>query len=377
MKIIVLSVGPPFRGGISEQTELLVENLSIENEVLLLNFKKQYPSILFPGKSQLRPNYNTIRIKDNNIRIIDSVNPYTWKKASKFIIKNKPDLILVRYWHPFFAICHSSIIKKIKKKNDSVKVLMFCDNIVSHEKNVLDKNLSKILIKRCDGIILQSRETEKQLSELNIRVNYKRMFHPIDNNVKIINQNEAKNKLKISSKKNVLFFGLIRKYKGFDTFIDVAAKTIPKDPDINFIAIGEPYHNRKKYMKKIDDYDLGNRFKWIDKYISDELADNYLASSDVVVLPYKSATQSGVIPYAYSQNKPVITTNLLGLSDYVENNKTGFISELGTADEISDIIIKFFDNQKRDFFANNIVEFKKQFSWQKLSHKIIEFSNEL
>ena len=377
MKIIILSVGPPFRGGISEQTELLVDNLGIENDVLLINFKKQYPSILFPGKSQFRPNHNRIKIKQNNVRIIDSVNPYTWKKASNFIIKAKPELILVRYWHPFFAVCHSYIIKRVKEKINSLKILMFCDNIISHEKNILDKNLSKILIKRCDGIILQSRETEKQLLKLNSKITYRRMFHPIQSNVKIINQSEAKNKLNISSKKIVLFFGLIRKYKGFDTFIDVAAKTIHKNYNIDFIAVGEPYYNKNKYIKQINKLNLGDRFKWIDQYVSDELADNYLAASDLVVLPYKSATQSGIIPYAYSQNKPVVTTNLLGLSDYVEDNKTGFISKSGSSDEMSKLIIKFFNVQNKESFTNNIIEFKKQFSWQKLSYQIVEFANEL
>lgn len=374
MNISILSVGPPYRGGISEQTYYLYEKLSVENNVQLINFKRQYPSILFPGKNQYADN-PTFQI-DNNHRLVDSVNFFSWSKVANYIYQQSPDLILLRFWNPFFALSHGSIIKKIKKRNPKIKVIAICDNIIPHEKNIIDIPLIKYLFKQIDGFIVMSNKVEKELMSLNSEFNYKKIFHPVSNKEQKWTKESARTKLEISSKKIILFYGFVRKYKGLETLITSNKFLAKKIDDYQIIICGESYENSSKYEKLIKQYSVKeNDIKWVNKYLSDEMSSLYFAASDVVVLPYNSASQSGVIPMAYSYERPVIASDIMGINEMVHNKKTGFLFKRKDPLDLSNKIIDFFQIEAN--YNADILEFRKQFSWNYFIDQITDLYSEL
>ena len=217
MKISILSVAPPYRGGIAEQTYHLCMNLKDNHSIEIINFKKQYPKFLFPGKTQF-DNFSKLHL-ENSYRFVDSTNPFSWIKTSKYIINSGPDVVILRFWNPFFSISYSSIIKKIKKALPKTKVIAICDNIIPHERSFFDRGLINLLFKYIDGFIVMSDQVEEELLLIRPDSRYKKLFHPITPKQQKYTKQAAKDKLGIREKKVILFFGFIRGYKGLDILI--------------------------------------------------------------------------------------------------------------------------------------------------------------
>ena len=374
MKISILSVAPPYRGGISEQTYHLSINLKNVHDVNIINFKRQYPNFLFPGETQYNED-SASHLLDNNYRLVDSINPFSWFKTSKFIKSNAPELVLLRFWNPFFAMSHGYIIKRIKKTLPDIKVISICDNIIPHEKNMLDHRLIKSLFKQIDGFIVMSDQVEQELLKIAPNSIYKKLFHPITSKNQPYSKETAKNKLNIKCKKVILFFGFIRDYKGLDTLIK-ANRYLKRDlNDYNIIICGECYGNKKKYMDMISKFSSDNEIKWIDQYLTEDLSAMYFAAADTVVLPYKNASQSGVIPLAYSYETPVIASDIRGIREMIENSKTGFLFERNNEKDLSDTIIKFYESDIN--YKMNIIKFREQFSWEYFTKEIFNLYKEL
>ena len=369
MKIVLISPAPPFRGGIATHSACLYHELSKKNSVLLINYNRLYPSFLFPGKSQFNLSKSIIDVQSN--RIIDSINPLSWKLTADKINDFEPDIVLFRYWNPFFAICLSTISKYL---SENIKKVALCDNIIPHERYLFDEKLIKYFFDKMDGFIVQSSIVEKELISINNDYKYTKLFHPIYNYLNPeIDKQIAKNILGIKSKYVALFFGLVRDYKGFDVFIESAKIMDAKNLDISFLAVGECYSNKKKYKKLLSKYNLNNQLKWIDEYIQDEEINKYFSASDFIILPYKTASQSGIISLAYHFNKPVITTKLDGLLDYMEPNKTGYVCEIDNPNSIVEAIELILKDDTVNDMSSFISKYKEKFSWTEFCNGIENF----
>ena len=365
MKISFLSVFPPFRGGISKHSSLIYKHLLKKHEVQALNFSKLYPSVFFPGKTQYDSKVQTI-----GNRVLSSTNIFSWNKTEKKIRKYNPDVFIVKFWHPFFIPCYNYIIKKVKK-NSSCKVVMICDNLFPHEYFPLSKFLIKKYIRNVDGFIVQSSIVEDELKSLLENPVYSKKYHPIyDGYEKGISMQEARTKLGINESKVVLFFGLVRKYKGLDILIKSMNDVFKVDSDTKLLIAGECYGKKDEYLKLINESNFKDQIYWIEEFIPEKKIPVLFSACDVVVLPYRTASQSGVIPLSYHYNKPVITSNIKSLVEVVENGKTGHI--FNSESDLKLSILDFFDKYDSQLYENNIKEYKKSMSWDSFIHGIEE-----
>ena len=359
MKISFLSAFPPYRGGISKHSSLIYKYLIKNHEVQALNFNKLYPSIFFPGKTQYDEKLDSI-----GERVLSSTNLISWNNTASRIQEYNPDLFVFKFWHPFFVPCYNHIINKTRSKVNC-KVIMICDNIFPHEKFPFSKILIKKLLSKVDGFIVQSSIVEEELKSLIENPVYVKKFHPIyDSYSNPMNCLDAREKLNISNSKVVLFFGFVRKYKGLDILIKSMEKVFEVDEDIKLLIAGECYGDQNKYYDIINKSRYKDNIIWIEDFIPESEISKYFSASNVVILPYRTASQSGIIPLAYHYNKPVITSDLESLKEVIDEEKTGHTFQLGSVEDLQTKILDFFNNCNYDLYEKNIIEYKRNFSWE-------------
>lgn len=370
MKIVILSTAYPLRGGIAHFVGLLYKELVNNNhEVKILTFKRQYPSFLFPGKTQLSENDVVEKIPSEVI--VDSINPVNWIKVGKQLQKMKPDLIIYKYWLPFFGPCFGTI-SKIAAKNLHTKTLVICDNVIPHEKRFFDIAFTKYFFTKAQYFICMSNIVLNELKSLFPKANAKLLFHPVYSNFgKVVDKETAKQKLNISARRIILFFGFIRSYKGLDLLIE-SLKIILKEIDITLLVAGEFYSEKEKYISLIKQLELEEKIIIHSDFIPNEEVKYYFSASDVVMLPYKSATQSGIVQIANNFNKPVIATNVGGLGEIVKNGYNGYLVN-PDKNELAAAVVKFYNENKELEFSENVKKELDKFSWSKFAEEIIDF----
>ena len=365
MKIALIGPFPPYRGGISMFNYSLAKELQKHHEIFKISFSLQYPKYFFPGKSQKSS------FQDNDIiEIINSINPFSWRKTANYINKISPDVVIFQYWLPFFAPAFASIAKKIKKTCKS-KIIVNCNNIVPHEPRKIDSILTRNFFKHCDSFIVMSETVEKDLLDINSQSIYKKTPHPIyDLFGKSISKEKARKYLKIGDEKLILNFGLVRKYKGLDILIQ-SAKILKKQLNqFKIMVVGECYDNQSEYIQMAKENNVEDVIDFTFEFIPNENVKYFFCASDLVVLPYRTATQSGIIPIAYHFNMPVVASNVGGLPENIQNNKTGIICE-PSPESIANGIIKYFDSDLF-IYKENIEQYKKQYTWKTFAKKIME-----
>jgi len=376
MKVIIIGPAHPLRGGLASFNERLAREFqSQQNEVSIYTFSLQYPSFIFPGTTQYSsdPAPQDLRI---NV-CINSVNPFNWLKIGSRLKKENADLIVVRYWLPLMGPCLGTILRKAKK-NRHTKVVCIADNIIPHEKRFGDKPFTRYFVKPVDAFITMS---EKVLADLRLFEKNKPaqlVQHPLyDNFGAPISKQEARSYLGISgNEKILLFFGFIRKYKGLDILLD-AMKLLQDNKqqasNIKLLIAGEFYEDQQPYDEQIEKLGIKDNLILRTNFIADSEVKYYLCAADVVVQPYRNATQSGVTPLAYHFEKPMIVTNVGGLPSLVPDDKVGLVAEPNAA-SIAQKIISFFDKGEAHFLPH-IIEEKKKLSWTKLTNTIFEVAN--
>lgn len=368
MKIIIVSPAYPLRGGIANFASQLYQELSKENEVSIFTFKRQYPKIFFPGKTQFEVGEDADRIPTKVE--IDSINPFSWKKTANNIINEKPDLVIFKYWLPFFSPCYSSIAKEIKKKS-AAKLLAVCHNIIPHEKRFSDKYLSKMFLSKMEYFILLSKEVEKDLLTFIAKPKSKILPHPVYSRFgKSVEKQRAKEHLKLSGSNYILFFGFIRDYKGLDDLLITMSKL--KHKEIKLLVAGEFYTDKEKYLNIIKENKLEKNIILKTDFIPINEVKYYFSACDVVILPYKSATQSGIVQIAVNFSKPVIATNVGGLAEVIINEESGYIVEKENPNELAKAIDKFYTEKKEILFSKNITKIADKYSWKNFANGIIE-----
>ena len=372
MKITILSTAYPLRGGISHFVGLLYKELAKKNEVTAITFKRQYPSIFFPGKSQLESGDTVEKIPTEVL--VDSINPINWIRIGNKIKNDAPDLLIYKYWMPFFAPCFGTI-SRIAKKNGRTKVLTICDNVIPHEKKPGDTTTTKYFFKYVDYFIMLSKKVQEDLLKLKPNAKNKILPHPIYSNFgEPIDKKEARKFLNLpANEKLILFFGFIRDYKGLDVLLE-AMKEL-KDREIKLIIAGEFYSNESKYKKIINELSLENKLYLFTEFIPSSEVKYYFSASDVVILPYRDATQSGIVQIAMNFHKPVIATNVGGLAEVISDNSTGFIVEKENPQDLAIVIENFYHQNKEQQFVSNIIKETDKYSWDKFTEGIFELIN--
>ncbi len=370
MHIVLVGTAYPLRGGIAHYIALLYKKLIAQgHRVEVLSFKRQYPSFLFPGLTQKDKGKELIPI--DSVPLLDSINPLTWIKSFFWLKNIKPDIILFKYWMPFFAPCYATIASMARYLL-RVQVLYICDNIVPHEKKPGDKLLSKIGLKFVDSFIVQSKTVLKDLLTFRPDAVYREIPHPVyEIFPPPIPKKEARKKLKIIEDNVILYFGYIRAYKGLRYLIQ-AMPIILKNISAKLLICGEFYEGQKETLNLIRKLNLKNAVIVYDNFIPNEEVNLYFSATDLVALPYVSATQSGIVQIAYYYNRPVVATNVGGLPEVIINGKTGYVVPPQDPEALADSIVKFYREKKEKAFAENIEMEKKKYSWDRMIRAIEE-----
>lgn len=373
MKITILSTAYPLRGGISHFVGLLYKELARNNEVSVITFKRQYPSILFPGKSQLESGDTVEKIPSEIL--VDSINPFNWIMVGNKIKNDSPDLLIFKYWIPFFAPCFGTI-SRIAKKNSKTKVLTICDNVIPHEKKPGDTATTKYFFKYVDYFVLLSKKVQVDLLKLKPDAKNKIFSHPIYSNFgKSADKKEARKFLSLpEDEKLILFFGFIRDYKGLDVLLE-AMSMLKSKPDIKLIIAGEYYSNKEKYNKIINALELQNQLYLFTDFIPTSEVKYYFSACDAVILPYRDATQSGIVQIAMNFHKPVIATNVGGLAEVISDNSTGFIVKKESPQDLASAIENFYRQNKEEQFISNIIKETDKYSWSKFTEGLFDLIN--
>jgi len=374
MKIVFLSTFYPFRGGIAQFSAHLFREAAKKHEVEAVTFTRQYPRILFPGKTQLVSADDTAD-KIPSKRWLDSINPFTYISTARKIRKIQPDLIISRYWMSFFAPSFGYILGKQSKRTIRIAIL---DNVIPHERRFFDDAFNRYFLNKNDGFIVMSEQVQKDLLYYLPEAKHLLIPHPVYNHFgKKLSKEVALQKLGLQNcfdKKVLLFFGIIRDYKG----LDVLLHTLPfLDDSFVLIVAGEVYGSFEKYELLIKEKQLSEKVKLFNRYIADSEVTNFFSAADVCVLPYKSATQSGITNISYHFELPVISTNVGGLAETILDGKTGLIAKSVDAKAIATQIEHFFKNCNPIEFSENIRQINRENSWGNFVSKMLDFSEQL
>jgi D-inositol-3-phosphate glycosyltransferase len=375
MKITLLSTAYPFRGGIAVFTERLARAFQQEGDkVNISTFSLQYPNFLFPGKSQFS---SSERPSDLDITAeVNSINPFNWIRIGRKIKKQKPDILILKYWIPFMAPCLGTI-SRIVKRNKHTKVIVVVDNIIPHEKRFGDNYLNKYFVNSVDGFVAMSKSVYDDL----ILFDAKKCIlgvHPLyDNFGKSKSKLTAKSVLNLNAETSyMLFFGIIRKYKGLDVLLDAFADVKEKCKNLKLIVAGEFYEDDKPYMDLIAKHKLKDDVVLATHFVPDDEVVNYFCAADIIVQPYKHATQSGVTQIAYHFDKPMLVTDVGGLKEIVPHNKVGYVCEPNKK-SVADAIIDFYNNNKEAIFIDGLKDEKKKYSWDIMVSNIKKLHQEV
>ena len=369
MKIIMLGTAHPLRGGLASFNErLCAEFQSQGHSVAIYSFSLQYPSFLFPGKTQYSedaaPEHLSIKT------IVNSINPFNWIKVGLMLQKEKPDLVLVKFWIPFMGPCFGTILR-IAKWNKHTKVISILDNVIPHEKRFGDIIFTKYFLKAIDAFVSMSQEVLKDLKTFS---NKPALYtpHPLyDNYGSAISKAEAIQRLGLDTdKRYILFFGFIRKYKGLDWLLEAMNHPDIKQQNIKLIIAGEFYSDEAIYTELIHQYQLQEKVELFTQFIPNSEVRNYFCAADLVVQPYKTATQSGITQIAYHFEKPMIVTNVGGLAENVPDGKVGFVVA-PNPDAIAEAILQFYAPNALPNFTSDIQIEKKKYSWEIFTQKIL------
>jgi glycosyltransferase involved in cell wall biosynthesis len=369
MNIAYLSTFYPYRGGIAQFNASLYRALEKEHRVNAYTFSRQYPDFLFPGKTQLV----TAEDKADEIpaiRTLDTINPITWHKTAKLIAAQQPDLLIMKYWMSYMAPCLGYTAGAVRRKG--TKVLTVIDNAIPHEKKFFDKSFARYFMNRNDLFVAMSESVKNDILSIKLDARVLLKEHPLyDHFGAIVPKAEARQKLGIHpTKKTILFFGFIRDYKGLDLLIESFGQL---SEDYQLIIAGEVYGSFEPYQKQIDALPNKQDVFAHARYISDHEVPLFFGASDAVVLPYKSATQSGISAIAFHFGVPIIATDVGGLKEIIGHEKTGLIVPTPDPSAIAQSINQFYTFDEAHW-AENMRVLKDELSWDNFAKALIKFA---
>jgi glycosyltransferase involved in cell wall biosynthesis len=363
MKVCLIAPIPPYRGGIAKYCYSLAQELEKRHELLLLSYQRQYPALLFGKKSQIDPEVDrNLILKEFHHDLsydIDSVNPVSWLRTARRIEDFNPDLVIFPWWVAYWAPMYLFLLHSLKKRG--IRCLFLCINVFEHEDHPVKKFLTKFILRRVHDVIVHSEQELREIQIINSAATVRKHLLPLF-------EYDIKTSRRHDQTLNLLFFGFVRPYKGLDILLKAIG--ILKDTNILLKIVGEFWHDKAEYLSLINDLDIADNVKIIDRYIPDHEMSLYFTEADVVVLPYRKTKTSGIIATAYGFGKPVLATNVGGFHEVVQDGATGKIVVPGSSRDLADGITWFLENRQIDF-AGNIASFaSERMSWSSLADLI-------
>ncbi len=371
MKITLLGPAYPYRGGPATFNDRMARQLLAEgHDIEVITFVLQYPGFLFPGKTQYNdgPAPEGVKIE----RLVNSVNPFNWINTGMKIKKQKPDLLIVRYWLPFMSPCFGTIAR-IVRSNKHTKVICIFDNVIPHEKRPGDNVLTRFFTSSIDGAVVMSETVESDLRQFRDDIPVKLSPHPLfDAYGEALPRADAVAYLKMDQDNSfLLFFGFIRAYKGLDLLIEAFADERLRDKGLKLIVAGEFYEDDTPYRNLVKQYNLEGDILFFDRFIRDDEVPIFFSLADLVVQPYRSATQSGVTQIAFHYGKPMLVTDVGGLSEIVKDGECGYVVKPEPSG-IAEAILDYFDNNRKFSFEQGVIREKNKFAWDRMTGTILE-----
>ena len=372
MRIVILGSAYPLRGGgIASFNERLATHFQeLGHEVDIYSFTLQYPNFLFPGKSQYsdEPAPAGLNIQTK----VNSINPLNWFKVGRELRRAKYDLLIVRFWMPFFGPCLGTIQRQVRK-NKYTKIVCIADNIIPHEQRFGDKSLIRYFLKSVDACVTMSKSVLADLKTLSPQMPAVYTPHPLYDNYGLhLSKLDARKFLNIEQQdKVILFFGFIRQYKGLDLLLEALADARVRDLNIKLLLAGEFYGDPAPYLALIKKHHLEKSIYMHTDFIPNQEVGRYFSAADCVVLPYRSATQSGITQVAYHFDLPMIVSNVGGLPELVQDGSVGYVVE-PNVNSIAEGIVSFYRHDKEAQFRTNIIDEKKKYSWDTFGKELLK-----
>lgn len=367
-KIVLVGPAYPYRGGIAHFGDSLSSHLtSMGHEIHVSNFTRLYPDLIFPGATQLEPDAS--QRPAQMFPAIDSLNPLTWLRTARAIADSRPDVVLFQYWEPLLAPIFGQMAKLLRQRQ--VRIICIVHNALPHSDRPGSCLLGRYFLSSCDQLVALSQKVQTDItSRLQIRCHVECLFHPVSEHFgALIEKLKACEALGVdSSRPVILFFGLIRKYKGLDILLEAFAEVTLVLPRALLIVAGEFYEKKGKYKKILKDWHLEDNVIFEDRYIPKDQVACYFSAADLVVLPYRSGTQSGVLSTAYHFEKPFVVTSVNGLAEMALSDP-GMTVNPGKVDELRTAILNFFIEKKEDFLKRDLRQKKTFYSWRSFCEK--------
>ncbi|MFZ9388464.1 MAG: glycosyltransferase [Chitinophagaceae bacterium] len=382
-KLVIIGPAHPLRGGLATFNQRLANEFIAEgHQCSIFSFSLQYPSFLFPGKTQYSDEPAPAGL--DIYPVINSVNPFNWVRIGNRLRKESPDILVVRFWLPFMGPALGTILRRVRK-NGHTRIICIADNVIPHEKRPGDKPFTRYFLKSCDAFITMSEKVMADLRLFEPRKPARLVSHPLyDNFGSIISRKVARERLGIPEQDLVfLFFGFIRKYKGLDLLFRAIALIknnpvtypLPRNKPIRFMIAGEFYEDEKPYREEIEKLGISDWLIMHTDFIPDSEVKYYLCSADAVIQPYRSATQSGVTPLAYHFEKPMLVTRVGGLPSLVPHEKAGLVTDPEPA-AIAQGIVRFCQLGE-DYFIPHLREEKLKYSWSAMVSAITRLADDI
>jgi len=370
-RIGLLGPAHPFRGGIAQYLALLYRALEPRADVAQFSLTRQYPGFLFPGKSQRDVSEEPLLVPDRPV--LDMLAPWSWPKAARAVAAWRPDGLVFKWWLPYFGPAYASVLKAAQRAGAAT--VMIADNLVPHERRPLDALFTRWVLARTDAYVVMSESVEADLHRLAPGALYKRVPHPVYSQyASAMPRAEARASLGLEGDV-VLYFGFVRAYKGLDTLIDALPAILARRP-VTLVIAGEFYDPVLSYRERIERAGVAARVRLLDRYLADEEVRRLFAAADVCVLPYRSATQSGVIQVAYAAGCPVITTRVGGLPEFVSEGRSGYTVPPEDPAALAGAVLAFYEAGGREAHAEGVRRQAALYSWDALADAVLALTAE-
>ncbi|MFH1144980.1 MAG: glycosyltransferase [Candidatus Eisenbacteria bacterium] len=376
MKIVYIGTAHPMRGGIAQFNAILARELAQRHTVRFLSFTRQYPGLLFPGKTQFVASDDTAAVRCAAEPILDSISPWSWWRTAQRAARERPAVLLFKYWMPFFAPAFGSISRWVKRRLP-VRVIYVCDNIMPHERTPLDTVLTRYALAPVDGFVVMSAAVRDDLLALRPDASWRLVPHPIYN---VFGERgdpqAARAQLGLGPGPWLLFFGYVRPYKGLDLLLR-ALPVIRRRVPVQVVVAGEFYEGEERYRKLAREAGVSEAVHFHADYIPESRVPLYFSAADAVVLPYRSATQSGIIQVAYQLDTPVICTAVGGLAEVVPHESSGFIVPPDDVDALAAAVVRFYEGGWEQRLREGVRAQKARFGWAPLVEAIEDLARPL
>lgn len=364
-------VGPvhPFRGGIAHFTDTLVDGLRKRgHDIQVVTFSRQYPKLLFPGKTQFEPGQG--RVASDARAVIDSVNPVSWIHAAKQIARHDPDAVLFQYWLPYFAPSYGTIAGRLKKR--SIPVFALVHNVIPHERGMGDVQLGRYFLQKCEGVLALSDNVADDLRSLNLDTSIRVAAHPVYQHFgAAVERSDARTRLGLSNDAEVLlFFGFVREYKGLRTLLEAMPEIVRRRPKAVLVVAGEFYDDEGPYRDLIDAHRLDGHVRLHPEYVPADRVADYFSAANIVVQPYDNATQSGVVQTAYNFERPVVVTDVGGLAEVVPDGTAGLVVPPKNPAALADAVVRYFEGGMETRLTEGVREVRERYSWDRLLDEV-------